>query len=338
MKWLLDLLGINVTQSRDELAEAIEHVVEGIEPRLRLVPGYQRKLLPALKKALNHIDQTVERIHGPLVLDRKNYIHVPEVNALFASADELDSMFLNSGDISNFLCQPRAVQLDEAWALLCVCKKEKAILGMELDGDKVRRDVPQTTVNFYDHKLMAPAADVDTVRSGIKKCIFDALITHGLQHIVRLKSQRRELEDQYRILHARLRARQAAGNGLSSLLASADAASQPPLEDVADELQEMEAKLQQLPPSQAVLDVYLDEIRQIFDSPEAFIQVEEPCYRLNQMGVKVENNSLASAYTVCFSELQIAKVLRRVVALVQFRRECPAKAGVASHSGSYLHV
>lgn len=336
MKWLLDLLGIKLTQSRDEMAEAIEHVVEGIEPRLRLVPGYQRKLRPALEKALQHIDQTVDSIHGPWVLDRKHYNKVPEVHALFASPNEIDSMFLNNEDVSKFLCQPREIQIDDAWALLCVCKKEKNILGMELDGDKVRREVAQTTVNFYDHKLMAPATDADTARCGIKKCIFDALITHGLQHIVRLKSQRRELENQYRILHARLRARQAAGNGLSHLLASVDIDSQTPLAaEVADELHETEVALQQLPPGQEVLNAYLEEIRQIFDSPEAFIQVEEPCYRLNEMGVKVADSSAEPAYTVCFSELQIAKVLKRVVLLVQFRRECPAKTAV---SGAYLDV
>ncbi len=337
MKWLLELLGIGAGQSGDEVAQAIEHVVEGIEPRLRLVPAYQRKLGAAVKKALSHIDHTVDRIHGPLQLDRSNYIQVPEVNALFASPDELDGMFNDSDDINKFLCQPRELRLEEAWALLCVCKEEKTVLGMELSGDAVRRDVVQTTVNFYDHKLMAPADNADAVRAGIKKCIFDALITHGLHHIVGLKMQRRELEDQHRILHARLRARQAAGNGLSSLLASVDSSAQPQA-SVEEELRETEQRLRQLPPSHSVLDAYLEEIRAIMDNPADFISLEEPCYCLNQMGIQVDCDSASPAHQVCFSELHIAKVLKRVVTLVQFRRDCRARAEPAFLQESSLNV
>jgi hypothetical protein len=317
MKWLLDLLGISAARSGDESGEAVEHVVENIEPRLRLVPGYRRKLQAALDKALTHIDRTVDRIHGPLELGRGAYMNIPEVNALFASPEDLDRILRDSNEITSLLHQPRETPLRDAWALLCVSKEEKSVFGMELAGNDVRRDVAQTAVNFHDHKIMSPAADEASVRAGIKQCIFDGLITYGLEHIVGLKSQRRELEDQRRILHARLRARQSGGNGLTGLIASARDASQP-IESTAENLQDTEARLRRLPSSEKVLGAYLDEIIRIFGRPEAFIQMDEPCYRINRMGIKVDNGADAAAYTVCFTELEIARVLKRVVALVHF--------------------
>jgi len=320
VKWLLDLLGINATPAGKELDEAIEHVVDGIDPRLRLVPGYRGKLLPSLQKALTHIDETVDRIHGPLTLNRKAYFDEPEVKALFASPDELDNILRESSDISSFLHKAHQTSAQETWALLCVSKEEKNILGMQLSGNAIRRDVPQTTINFYDHKLMAPADNEDAVRSGMKKCIFDGLITYALQHILGLKSQRRELEDQRRILHARLRARQTMGNGLTSLLATAQNTAQP-IKEIESDIHETENRLRQLPASENVLGTYLEEIRQILNQPEAFIQMATGCFRLNNMCVKVDADSTDTADTVCFSELEIAQVLKRVVAIVHFSRD-----------------
>lgn len=323
MKWLLELLGVNATQSSDELAEAVEHVIEGTEPRLRLVPAYRRKLLPALQKALTHIDETVDRFPGPLELSRRAYIEAPEVKAFFATPDELDEVLRHSGEISSLLHTPHETPVQEAWALLCTEKEEKHVLGLELAGNDVRREVAQTAVNFHDHKILAPATTEEEVRCGIKKCIFDGLITYALQHIVGLKSQRRELEDQRRILHARLRARQAAGNGLTSLIASASSPAQP-IEEIESHLRSTEDRLRQLPANEHVLETYLEEIQRIFNRPEDFIQMNVSCFRLNHMGIKVDANSPDSADTVCFSELEIAQVLKRVVTLVHI--PCTATA------------
>jgi len=151
----------------------------------------------------------------------------------------------------------------------------------------------------------------------MKKCIFDGLITYALQHILGLKSQRRELEDQRRILHARLRARQTMGNGLTNLLATAQNTAQP-IKDIENDIHETEDRLRQLPASEDVLGAYLEEIRQILDQPEAFIQMNLGCIRLNNMGIKVDTDSTGSASNVCFSELEIAQVLKRVVSIVHF--------------------
>jgi len=317
MKWLLDLLGIAATRPGDELEEAVEHVVEGIDPRLRLVPGYRRKLLPSLQKAIAHIDQTVDRIPGPLELNRKAYIDVPEVKAFFASADEVDNLVLDNSEIASLLRCGQVPHAQEAWALLCVTKEEKRIIGMDLAGNDIRRGVAQTAVNFYDHKIMAPSTDEETLRCGIKKCIFDGLITYALQRILELKAQRRELEDQRRILHARLRARQAVGNGLSHLIATATDAEQQ-IEDIEGDLRITEGKLRQLPASEQVLDTYLGEIQQVMSQPERFIQMNEVCLRLNNMGIIADTDASHAVNTVCFSELEIAEVLKRVVTVVHF--------------------
>ncbi len=166
-------------------------------------------------------------------------------------------------------------------------------------------------------KSWRPPTDEEALRCGIKKCIFDGLITYALQRILELKAQRRELEDQRRILHARLRARQAVGNGLSHLIATATDAEQQ-IEDIEGDLRIAEGKLRQLPASEQVLDAYLGEIQQVMSQPERFIQMNEVCLRLNNMGIIADTDASHAVNTVCFSELEIAEVLKRVVTVVHF--------------------
>ena len=43
-------------------------------------------------------------------------------------------------------------------ALLTATRSEKTIFAGEIQGQILRRDVPQTAVDFTDHRIVAPAA------------------------------------------------------------------------------------------------------------------------------------------------------------------------------------
>ena len=193
------------------------------------------------------------------------------------------------------------------------------MLGAELSGDAVRRDVLQTAINFFDHKVLSPASSDKDVRDGIKQCIFDGLITHALGHIYDIKTRRQDLEEQRRILLSRLRSRQAQGNGLSALLAEAHEGEERS-EDIQTKLAAAEARLDRMPSSQDVLAFYLEEVRKIFANPEDFIRLNIACFRLTDMGIKVNDDTQQTANTVCFSELEIAAVMKRVVTVVRYAR------------------
>ena len=305
--------------------EAVEKVVDGIDPRLRLVPGYKRKLRGEVAAALAHIGNLVDQVPGPVDVSRRAFVSDPHVRAFFATPDELQGTFGCSSELQSFFADLQNSEEDECCALMCADKEEKSVLGHELTGDTVRRDVMQTAINFLDHKVLSPAASDKDVRDGIKDCIFDGLITHALRHIYGIKVHRQDLEDQRRILQSRLRARQAQGNGLSALLAEADEEDEQS-EDIQAQLAEAERKLDRLPGSEQVLSFYLDEVRKIFGRPEDFIRLNVACFRLNDMGIIVEGDTAQTANTLCFSELEIADVMKRVVTVVRYARNemhCP---------------
>ena len=65
--------------------EAIEHLVDGIDPNMRLIVGYKKKLWLAVDKALIYIAWLVDTIPGPIQCDKKAFATDPLVNAIFAA-------------------------------------------------------------------------------------------------------------------------------------------------------------------------------------------------------------------------------------------------------------
>jgi hypothetical protein len=299
--------------------DAVERVVDGVDAKLRLVPGYHKKLQREVAVSLEYISQLVDRVPGPIDVSRKTFISNPEVRSYFATTDVLQNTFSCGSELTGFFEQPANTSINECCALLCINKEEKNILGMALEGDTIRRDVAQTIINLSDYKIMSPAKDDAAVRSGIKKCIFDGLITYALQNIASFKSESRDLMNRRRILHGQLRARQAQGNGLTRLLAQAYMESEKTA-DLESALKDTETRLKNLTGDMDVFSFYLEEIRKIFACPEDFIQLSKDNFRLSNMCVKVDDHDEQSANDVCFTELKITNVMKHVVTVVRYNK------------------
>jgi hypothetical protein len=304
---------------RSDAREQVENVVDGIEPKIRLVRGYRKVLGPGVALARSYIDELVDCIPGPLMVSPGSFVNDPQVNAFFASPQELRAVFSRSSELQEFFARPQNASLDSACALLCMVAQEKTVFGMDLVQDRVRRDVHQTVVNFSDHKVLTPGASEADARRGLKDCIFNALVSHALQHIVELKAHKRELQDERRILSARLRARQAYNGGLDTLLATVSPA--PDCDDtrqIEQKLAEAEQRLQQLPVARDAPREYLHQVRGILERPRDFIQLRRVSFNLNRLGVKVDGAS--AGRRIELAEIGVARVLKRVVVIACYPR------------------
>ncbi|MGD2073699.1 MAG: hypothetical protein PVI91_04820 [Gammaproteobacteria bacterium] len=306
-------------EQRTALQEQVEGVVDGVEPKMRLVWGYRKKLQPAVAIARSYIDELVEQIPGPLDVSPKTFVSDPQVNAFFASPQEVREVFSASSELRAFFDQPGNADLESPCALLCMVEREKTVFGMELVQDRVRRDVTQTAVNFSDHKVLTPGATDTDARQGLKDCIFNALVSHALQHIADLKAHKRDLQDQRRILYGRLRARQAYNGGLDTLLASAS--SDPPeILDIEERLADAEQRLSRIPAARDAPRDYLHEVKAILERPEDFIRLRRVSFRLTRMSIKAAANCAEPAHSVELAEISVANVLKRVVVIVCYPR------------------
>jgi len=61
--------------------------------------------------------------------------------------------------------------VSQCCALLCMHKMERTVLGVELAGDAIKKDVKQTAVNFTDHRILFPGADRGGNASGSEELL-----------------------------------------------------------------------------------------------------------------------------------------------------------------------
>jgi len=304
--------------SDDELDKAIEHVVDGVYPKIRYYPGYKKILKDSVLNTLNYIIDLVDSIPGPLLVSKQSFSEDPLIRSYFSTISIMQEVFSNSTELKSFFSEPVNCDLDEAYAMVCIDEAEKIVFGMELREDVVLRDVRQNILSFSDHKVLSPAASELEVRNAVKQCIFDGLITHALQKILEVEEKKQGLETQRCLLNSKLKERQSHGGGLSQLLVSASQNKN--VETIEKQLLDNEKKLEELPECWDAPRYYLDMINETLKQPEQFIRMTIKSFNISKTGVVKTNNSSEISHTIHFNEILIANVLQRVVAVVRYPR------------------
>ena len=302
--------------SHKTVLAAIESVVEGTEPKIRYVSTYKKLLEESVITSLLYIDELVNNIPGSIDINRKNFALDPQVHAYFSSPKEIKEIFSISDEMKSFF---NNTEHEQAHAFLCMNVDEKTVLGMELNNDILTRDVMQTAVNFSEHKVMSPAATEDEIRDGLKKCIFDGLITYALKKLIGIKGEYREIQEQHCSLQSRLRSRQAKGGELTQLLSSGNKVDSE-CEGILEQIAETESELKKLPPQWELPNYYIEQVTNILEHPEEFIRMEHVFANINKMGIKISDKSTKDGSLIRLDELTIDNVLKRVVVIVCYRR------------------
>lgn len=83
----------------------------------------------------------------------------------------------------------------ELIALLIMTRTEKTIFRHQQQGELLFRDVAMRTVNFSEHRIIAPAADLQTTKTQLKQRSLEVLATVAKQKIAALQANLTELRE-----------------------------------------------------------------------------------------------------------------------------------------------
>ncbi len=216
---------------------AIERAVDSTDPRLRALPGYANKLREATIKAIDHVVELVNAIQEPLEVATATYSGDPRLGALFASAETMIDILGRDQTLRDYLDSSEGHGAPRVTALLLAERVERQVLGMELVGDQVRRDVAQVAVSFFGHRLLEPNRDPQETRRLLKRRAFDFILTQALDQISEMKVERADLSRQRDLIKRKLTTLERCGwsfnkpepdqSGLASLMAELDEISTP---------------------------------------------------------------------------------------------------------------
>jgi hypothetical protein len=317
--WLLGFLHLDrkTREARGALDEEIERLVQKVSPAIRNIRGYRKQLRLPVAKAKTYIEGLVAAIPGPLPLSAADWGRDSPAEPLFIDAGQVRELLRNSGALQSFFHEGSTPQ---AVALLTATRQEKTIFTSELQGEIIRRDVPQLAVDFTDHRVVAPAATEPLNRLALREGALDLLGLRALEHLTSLKSQKEDLSEERRLLEVKLKILQARNRSLEGLLESDRESA-----DKAVRIRELLAEIaHELGTVTAVLGPPEDALKHLLvflNFPEYVLTFQLLTLRLNWMGVKVGKDAADPGREIRLAELEIKDRLKRVAVLVTIDRD-----------------
>jgi hypothetical protein len=314
--WLARLFGAHPARNTD-LDAAIEQVIDCTDPRLRLVSGYSNKLRPYVAGALAHMDELTGRIPPTVEISARAWSDDPLVRTLFADVAHMQQLFGASRELREFFhAHPSAT---EAYVGLGLTRQERKVLGMELAGNLVQREVAQTTVGFNQQLVVGASGSEAELRGKLKLRCLNFLIAEVLGYLAELRSRSSDGEGEHHSLQLWLKAREHERCAVQGLFDTGDA-----LDREIDSLRERLAKGAQLHGEPhapvATLDESLAQVCAAFESIPQTITLELVRLRINRMNIKVESAG-PDADEIVFAEATIGKRPPRTVVLTRVPRD-----------------
>lgn len=291
---------------RGGLDDALEHVVDALDKRLRMAPRYTHALSEPVAGLLRYIDTVGESVPGPVICSRSSFSGDNYVNAFFASPGHIQEVFSQSEEVRRLFDD--SAMAEDCWALLCMNFEEKTQPGLTLVGDEVRRDVMQTSINLGNHQVVSPGVDEASARCALKCCMFDAFLSHIRREIVAASKRDQAVQARLQALRARQR-RAAQRHGDSAGVTATQ--------------KEIDALQQESVAGDAQMGSVAGRLEFVVDAlsrPESFITAEPCLVHVNRRAVKLEPASDGKAADLRLSKIRIASQGPRVGALVRFPR------------------
>jgi hypothetical protein len=295
----------------------VESVVDGTDSKIRLVPGYKKKLQNSIQSSLEFTDELVNQIPEAIEVSSSTFATNSYVNAFFTNITDLQSIFSHSSEIQDYM---EDIHDDDTCccALLCMCRTEKTVMGMELSGNMLKKDVQQIAVSFSDHRIYSPTPSEAGTREGLKSCLFQGLVTNALERIVQHRLASHRLQSKHQMLYTRLRqykqksreVKQGTQTGVKIAHA---------IEKTSMELRKIEGKMMNTP--LLTPQVVLEQVANVFSKPGDFVRIRKFSLRLSKMGIKISEDSQQPGNMLNLTEVTIGNELPRTIALATFPRK-----------------
>lgn len=277
------------------ITKAVERAVDGTDPWLRSIPGYQKRLKPSVVRAIDHVVSMVDALPPAVQINPARYTDDRLLKAFFISQAEMRNVLRNDWSLRESLRGPCA-GARRITALLFMEKKEVRSYGAEMSGDVVMRDVPQVTLCFESHRLMDPAGDEEETRRRLKKRAFDYLVRMALQRIASAKGERKELERQSALFQSKLEMLRRGGWGF-------DGAGP----DMGEDMGQLEERLGQVETqmlelgSSGMLESYLDMVADVLGRPEEYLHGGRETVILDSMKIRRERADVNTVELTLFT-------------------------------------
>ena len=305
--------------SEELLQWGFDKAITLVNPRLKLLPSCQKRLLPAIETTIDFLKAQVSVLPAVHLLSSNTWSSDPALRAFFVAPPDIPAVLGKSENLRTLF--EKFPTLDEACMVLGMSFKEQRSFGMALHGEMVQRDVAQTSAIFSDHKARICGHDESRLRRIVGVEVFEYLVAHALAEIGKERQERHELQESRSLIRARLRLLQQHGPGLGSMF-GAEPAARSEQARLTAELLENEQQLEAIGSSESVLEAELETLKEVLSNPHSFLHFQPQRLRLNTMNIVVDGTSTDRVADVDFAvaELSGTPPIRRAFVLARVAR------------------
>lgn len=263
------------------VVKATEHAIDAVDQRLRTVRAYRQRMRPAVLEAIAHAEKLVAGLPEPVELSRENYLKDPRLGVFFASIDHMRQVLRNDRALTELLSGPIGRRAHEVHALLIARRNERNVLGMELSGDTVRREVAQVAVSFEKPALIDPAENDEIATRALRLRAFNHLVGIALERVVEAREKRSDLKRERNLLRKKLDALDAGHWRFDGKAAAAGG-----IAGLEKQVADIENELQSIGCDDGVLEANLDLLIDVFRRAPEQSWAESIQLCVDSMGIK----------------------------------------------------
>lgn len=303
-----------------EILAAIEQVVDDVNPKLRAIGSYRKRLRRPVERALAYCAEIAASVPGPVEVKKSAWSNDPLVRAFFTGIGHMREVLSANPEVHDYFRSHHASGQQHCYAMLSMLRSERTVTGVENGGDIIRRDVLQTSVSFKDHRVVRPGPSETQLRQDLEQRAFEVLVSYVLERITRLIAEKHSIKEQQLLLDMQLRHAQVKKASLSPLLEDRDreaekiAALQQRQQHMNQESVDASARL-------TTLDDYFDRISDVLGNPEQYFRSSQIRMRLSQMNIKVNEKSGKPGHELQLTEVLLGDELRRILLIIKFPRD-----------------
>lgn len=306
-----------VKAARDaRLTELTEEVVKAVDPRLRAVPGYRRRLRPAVGHAKSVATDVVGRLTRPIELSREAWAKEARLRAFFASPDSMREILEASTELRRYLLSPEARGAERVYAALSMHRREQRRFGHALAGEMLQRDVEQTAVEFADHRVGVTAVTRTSLQRRLRRRVMEEYATRAMQRMLGQRARRDSLTEQQAALRWKLEVYQREQAGLGGLWHDRELLERH-VQELEAQLGETEASLDSLRERAGDIDDLLDIVVEVFAEADRITGIDSLELYLDRMNI-LRGPDSGDAARVDLAEVRLGRRRPRVVQLVYF--------------------
>lgn len=289
-----------------QVLQALKRVAELVDPMMSSATGFEKKLAVPVQRTLDYCEKIVLDLSGPIDIDRQSFASEPLIHALFATADDIARVLGGDRAVRDYLESTQSRDSDCFYAMLAARRQSKKTLGIALDGDMVRGDVPVEYLYFSDHTLTAPGPTLEATREGLRQAAFDSLLKNFRTHLQALRDERETLRDDRDITRDRIN--RLRGNSAN-----------PEIDAQTRRLNELDERLRQI--AELLQPEHLvDALVDFLATPATALRLEIFSVKIDRSGV-VTHGDAADAESLDFRQIIGRDRRRHVAFLIKARRE-----------------